>query len=85
MEIGRSHPFGARVSIVSGEGKLERLIPDPSGEPSLFPDAQAMRQKFLQLARPVLLNWEADRFADAVLRAGNIRSGRRGHSPSRVE
>lgn len=66
LEIGRSHPFGARVSIVSGEGKLERLIPDPSGEPSLFPDAQAMRQKFLQLARPVL-NAGADRFADAVL------------------
>ena len=66
LEIGRSHPFGARVSIVSGEGKLERLIPDPSGEPSLFPDAQAMRQKFLQLARPVL-NAGAERFADAVL------------------
>jgi 2-methylcitrate dehydratase PrpD len=66
LEIGRSHPFGARVSIVSGEGKLERLIPDPSGEPSLFPDAQTMRQKFLQLARPVL-NAGAERFADAVL------------------
>jgi 2-methylcitrate dehydratase PrpD len=63
---GRSHPFGARVSIVSGEGKLERMIPDPSGEPSLFPDAPAMRQKFLQLARPVL-NGGADRFADAIL------------------
>ncbi len=37
LEIGRTHPFGARVSIVSGEGKLERLISDPSGEPSLFP------------------------------------------------
>lgn len=66
LEVGRTHPFGARVSIVSGEGKLERLIPDPSGEPSLFPDAQAMRQKFLQLARPVL-NAGAERFADAVL------------------
>lgn len=63
---GRSHPFGARVSIkVDGE-TLERMIPDPSGEPSLFPDAQAMRQKFLQLARPVL-DQRADRFADAMM------------------
>ena len=63
---GLSHPFGARVSIVSGEGKIERMVCDPSGEPSLFPDAQAMRQKFLQLARPVL-NERADRFADAMM------------------
>ena len=63
---GKSHPFGARVSIESGEGTLERLIPDPSGEPSSFPDAAAMQQKFLQLARPVL-NERADRFADAIL------------------
>jgi 2-methylcitrate dehydratase PrpD len=63
---GRSHPFGARVSIDAGGEALERLIPDPSGEPSLFPDAPAMRQKFLQLARPVL-NGGAERFADAIL------------------
>lgn len=63
---GRSHPFGARVSIDAGGETLERLIPDPSGEPSLFPDAPAMRQKFLQLARPVL-DGGAERFADAIL------------------
>jgi 2-methylcitrate dehydratase PrpD len=63
---GKSHPFGARVSIDSGEGLLERLVPDPSGEPSLFPDAAAMRLKFLQLTRPVL-GERAGRFADAVL------------------
>jgi 2-methylcitrate dehydratase PrpD len=63
---GRSHPFGARVSIDAGGGTLERLVPDPSGEPSLFPDASAMRQKFLQLARPVL-DGGAERFADAIL------------------
>ncbi len=66
LEVGRSHPFGARVSIVSGEGKLERLIPDPSGEPSLFPGCPGDAAKFLQLARPVL-NAGAERFADAVL------------------
>ena len=63
---GKTHPFGARVSIDAGEGVIERIIPDPSGEPSSFPDAAAMQQKFLQLARPVL-NERADRFADAVL------------------
>lgn len=63
---GRSHPFGARVSIDAGGATLERLVPDPSGEPSLFPDAPAMRQKFLQLARPVL-DGGAERFADAIL------------------
>ena len=31
-----------------------------------FPDAQAMAQKFLQLARPVL-NGGAEKFADAIL------------------
>lgn len=63
---GRSHPFGARVSIKVDGDTLERMIADPSGEPSLFPDAQAMRQKFLQLARPVL-DQRADRFADAMM------------------
>ena len=66
LEVGRRHPFGARVSIDTGEGLIERLIPDPSGEPSSFPDAPAMRQKFLQLTRPVLKD-RAERFADAIL------------------
>ena len=44
----------------------ERLFFDPSGEPSSFPDAQAMQQKFLTLARPVL-NGRADQLADAIL------------------
>jgi hypothetical protein len=44
----------------------ERLYADPSGEPGSFPDAQAMAQKFLTLARPVL-NDRADQLADAIL------------------
>jgi hypothetical protein len=44
----------------------ERLYADPSGEPSSFPDAQAMQQKFLTLARPVLQD-RADQLADAIL------------------
>jgi 2-methylcitrate dehydratase PrpD len=66
LETGRSHPFGARVAITTGGGVYERLHADPSGEPSSFPDAQAMQQKFLQLARPVL-HGGAETFADAIL------------------
>jgi 2-methylcitrate dehydratase PrpD len=66
LEAGRTHPFGARVTVTSGEASHERLLVDPPGEPSAFPTADAMRQKFLQLARPVL-DRRADAFADAVL------------------
>jgi 2-methylcitrate dehydratase PrpD len=66
LEVGRSHPFGARVSITTDDGVHERLYADPSGEPASFPDAQAMAQKFLTLARPVLQN-RADQLADAIL------------------
>ena len=66
LEIGRTHPFGARVSITTEDGVHERLYADPSGEPDTFPDAQAMQQKFLTLARPVL-NGRADQLADAIL------------------
>src|SRR5205807_8410167 len=59
LEVGRLHPFGARVSITTEDGVHERLYADPSGEPNSFPDAQAMAQKFLTLARPVL-NGRAD-------------------------
>lgn len=66
LEVGRTHPFGARVSIVTDDGVHERIYADPSGEPTSFPDAQAMQQKFLTLARPVL-NARADKFADAIM------------------
>src|SRR6201996_9633586 len=63
---GKRHPFGARVSITTEHGVHERLHDDPSGEPTSFPDAAAMQQKFLTLARPVL-NKRADQLADAIL------------------
>ncbi len=66
LEIGRSHPFGARVTVTAEGETHERLAVDPPGEPSSFPDKTAMRQKFLQLARPVL-DGGADRLADALL------------------
>ena len=66
LEIGRKHPFGARVSITTENGVHERLHADPSGEPNSFPDAAAMQQKFLTLARPVL-DKRADQLADAIL------------------
>jgi 2-methylcitrate dehydratase PrpD len=63
---GKTHPFGARVSITTDDGVHERLYADPSGEPASFPSAEAMAQKFLLLARPVL-NGGADKFADAIM------------------
>jgi 2-methylcitrate dehydratase PrpD len=66
LEVGRSHPFGARVSVMADGETHERLIVDPPGEPASFPDAAAMQQKFLQLARPVL-NGGAERLSDAIL------------------
>jgi 2-methylcitrate dehydratase PrpD len=66
LEIGRSHPFGARVSIETDDGVHERLYADPSGEPSSFPGRAAMQQKFLTLARPVLAG-RADELAEAIL------------------
>lgn len=66
LEIGRSHPFGARVSVTTEDGVHERLHDDPSGEPGSFPSAQMMSEKFLTLARPVL-NSRAQTFADAIL------------------
>jgi 2-methylcitrate dehydratase PrpD len=71
LEIGRKHPFGARVSITTDDGVHERIHDDPSGEPNSFPDAQAMAQKFLTLARPVL-NGRADQLADAILSMENF-------------
>src|SRR5207245_7075801 len=38
LEVGRLHPFGARVSITTEDGVHERLYADPSGEPNSFPD-----------------------------------------------
>jgi len=66
LEVGRTHPFGARVTVTTDDGVHEELYPDPSGEPASFPDSAAMRQKFLTLARPVL-DGQAEKFADAIL------------------
>jgi 2-methylcitrate dehydratase PrpD len=67
----RPHPFGARVRIDTGQGILERLVPDPSGEPDSFPDAAAGRVKFMTLAEPVL-GANAAPFADAILHLGEL-------------
>jgi 2-methylcitrate dehydratase PrpD len=63
---GKSHPFGARVTVETADGTHERIVADPPGEPASFPDPQMMRQKFLTLARPVLAD-RAEKFSDAVL------------------
>src|SRR6201997_991330 len=71
LEIGRSHPFGARVSIETDDGVHERLYADPSGEPSSFPGRAAMQQKFLTLARPVLAGRAGER-AEAILSLARV-------------
>jgi len=71
LEKGRTHPFGARVTITTDTAVHEELYPDPSGEPGSFPDTAAMRQKFLTLARPVLDD-RADTFANAILALENF-------------
>jgi 2-methylcitrate dehydratase PrpD len=63
---GRRHPFGSNVTIKTRDGVIERMVDDPSGEPDTFPAQQAMVDKFLLLARPVLDN-KASAFADAIL------------------
>src|SRR4030088_2932797 len=42
LEIGRSHPFGARVSITTDDGVHERLHAPPTGELSCFPGGRGM-------------------------------------------
>src|ERR1700751_4769393 len=66
LETGRKHPFGARVSITTEDGVHERLHVDPSGQTNSFPETQAMTQKFLTLARPVL-SVRAEQLANAIL------------------
>lgn len=63
---GRTHPFGARVTVKTLDGTHERLHDDPSGEPASFPPQTAMQQKFMQLAKPVL-GHRAASFAEAIL------------------
>ena len=81
LEIGRSHPFGARVTIDNDEGVLERIIPTQPESRPRFPDTQMMRQKFLTLARPVL-NGRADQLADAIRSLERFLSRREGHPSS---
>ncbi|MEC5290104.1 MmgE/PrpD family protein [Aurantimonas sp. C2-6-R+9] len=60
---GLAHPFGATLCVETASGTLERSIRDPSGEPATFPDAAAIRAKFMALAEPVLGD-DARRLAD---------------------
>jgi len=53
------HPFGATLTLRARNIDYRLRIPDPSGEPETFPDAQAIAAKFRTLAGPVL-NADAD-------------------------
>ena len=63
---GLQHPFGATLRVETTKGLFELRIPDPSGEPATFPDAHAVRAKFLSLATPVI-GARASDLAEAVL------------------
>jgi 2-methylcitrate dehydratase PrpD len=81
---GASHPFGAWVRLATRAGTLERLVPDPSGEPDSFPDEAAGRKKFLTLAEPVLGTAAAD-LANAIAvleRAPDLASALRAARPT---
>ncbi|OYX70618.1 MAG: 2-methylcitrate dehydratase [Rhizobiales bacterium 32-66-11] len=51
---GRAHPFGARLTVTTTGSTFELDIPDPSGEPDLFPADAALSAKFTTLVKPVL-------------------------------
>lgn len=57
---GQRHPFGATLTV-EARGRTHRLrIPDPSGEPETFPDAEALARKFTALTRPVSNSHDMD-------------------------
>ncbi|WP_051329194.1 MmgE/PrpD family protein [Geminicoccus roseus] len=60
---GLRHPFGGIIRVETSQGVIERVIPDPSGEPATFPDAAQVEAKFLTLAAPVLGDGAATLFA----------------------
>ncbi len=51
---GLSHPFGATLMLTTPAGDMARRIPDPSGEPHLFPTDVALTGKFSTLSAPIL-------------------------------
>lgn len=51
---GLTHPFGATLVVQTAKDRFILRIPDPSGEPATFPNAEAAAAKFLTLSRPVL-------------------------------
>jgi 2-methylcitrate dehydratase PrpD len=51
---GQAHPFGATLSLTTRAGVFDRIIPDPSGEPHLFPSDKTLAAKFTALAKPAL-------------------------------
>ncbi|WP_029005852.1 MmgE/PrpD family protein [Azorhizobium doebereinerae] len=69
---GLAHPFGATLKLSFAGGEVERRIPDPSGEPHLFPNDAGLKAKFLTLAEPIL-GTEAAALAEATLALSQAR------------
>jgi len=70
---GRAHPFGAELTLDTTKGTFTASIPDPSGEPELFPTDTAMLEKFTTLVGPVLGASTAP-LAQAILGAAELGS-----------
>jgi len=72
---GLRHPFGAHIAVRTAQGTIERLIPDPSGEPDTFPQEAQIEEKFMTLTRPVLHNAAASLFQrlNALETIGDVR------------
>ena len=66
---GLRHPFGATLKVEARGETHELRIPDPSGEPETFPDAEALARKFVALTRPV----SNSRDTDWLSRLGGLR------------
>jgi len=61
---GLRHPFGARISLETSAGVIERHLPDTSGEPDRFPDRTQIEVKFSAVSKPVLEHAAAALYCD---------------------
>lgn len=67
-----AHPFGASLRVWTREGLFEEFIPDPSGEPGVFPSDGLLKEKFGRLAAPVFGEARAERLAATLLSASEL-------------
>ncbi len=67
LEVGRTHPFGARVAITTEDGVHERLYADPSGEAGIRFRTHRRCSSLFDPRPARCTNGRAGLFADAIL------------------